>query len=145
VCAIAKDLTPEQQIALACAVSTGAQPHGFAVCAGGQLLARELDKCWSHGFFTDEGCFGPSNEYVQLINRIDAEAQRVMGANSEAYRAWKLLKDNVLAPGPNGEVVKFFNNSMTDLREGPGENNEVVKFKNSLGDAIQGIGSSFGL
>jgi tetratricopeptide (TPR) repeat protein len=143
VCAVARNLTPEQQIALSCAIATGGQPHAFAVCAGGQLLERELEKCWTHGLHTEGGCFGPNNEYVKFINNLDDEAQRVMGPNSEAYRAWRLWKENVLAPGPNGEVVKFLNNGIGDIREGPGENNEFVKLGNAAGDAIQGVGNIF--
>lgn len=144
VCAIGKNLTPEQQIALSCAISTGGQPHAFVVCTGGQLLERELDKCWQHGIATDNGCFGPNNEYFKLINRIDDAAKNLMGEDSAAYKAWKLWKDNVLAPGPNGEVVKFINNGLHDFREGPGQNNEIVKFGNAVGGAFQSVGNAFG-
>jgi tetratricopeptide (TPR) repeat protein len=143
ICAVAGvfDLTPEQQIALSCLVETGFVAYAYAVCVGGQLLTRELEKCWTRGIFTEGGCFGPNNEYVKFINNIDEEAQRLMGPNSEAYRAWKLWKDNVLAPGPNGEVVKFLNNGLGDIRDGPGENNEIVKLGNSVGDAVQSLGT----
>jgi hypothetical protein len=144
VCAIAKDLNPEQQIALSCAISTGGQPVAFATCTGGQLLARELDKCWNGGIATSDGCFGPNNEYVKLINNIDNEARRIMGQNSEAYKAWKLWQNNVLTPGPNHEVVKFLNNGIRDIREGPGPNNEIVKLGNSVGGAIQSVGKVLG-
>ena len=144
VCAIAKDLTPEQQIALSCAISTGGQPHAFAVCTGGQLLSREIDKCWNNGIGTQKGCFGPNNEYVKFINNIDREARNLMGQNSEAYKAWKLWQDNVLTPGPNHEVIRFLNNGISDVRNGPGPNNEFVKFGNSVGGAVKSVGKIFG-
>jgi tetratricopeptide (TPR) repeat protein len=144
VCALAKNLTPEQQIALSCALSTGGQPHAFVVCTGGRLLERELEKCWQNGIHTENGCFGPNNEYYKLMDRIDDAAKHLMGDNSDAYKAWKLWKNNVLAPGPNGEVVKFINDGIHDVREGPGENNEIVKFGNAIGGAIQGIGNALG-
>jgi hypothetical protein len=144
VCALAKDLTPEQQIALSCAISTGGQPYAFAACTGGQLLTRELDKCWQNGIGTANGCFGPNNEYVRFINGIDDQARNLMGENSEAYRAWKFWQNNVLTPGPNHEVIRFLNNGISDLRDGPGPNNEIVRFGNALGDAVQSVGSILG-
>jgi hypothetical protein len=145
VCAVGKDLTPEQKIALSCAIQSGGVPHVFLVCTSGQLTERELEKCWQNGIATQNGCFGPNNEIVKDLNKIDDEAKNLMGENSVAYQNWKLWKENVLAPGPNGEVVKFLNNEIHDLREGPGENNEIVKFGNAVGGAIQGIGNAFGL
>jgi hypothetical protein len=53
VCALVKDLTPEQQIAISCAMSTGGQPYAFAACVGGQLFASEVSKCWEDGVATE--------------------------------------------------------------------------------------------
>jgi hypothetical protein len=61
-CAIAKDATPEQQIALSCAIETVGQPHAYAICVGGQLTGREISKCWDRGIAVEGGCFGPNNE-----------------------------------------------------------------------------------
>jgi hypothetical protein len=144
VCAIAKDLTPEQQIALSCAISTGAQPYAFAACAGGQLLARELDKCWQNGIATDQGCFGPNNEYRKYLNNYAELVRQAFGDNSAVYQAYMLWQNNVLAPGPNHEVVKFLNNGLQDIQNGPGPNNEYVKAANAVGDAIQSVGNALG-
>jgi tetratricopeptide (TPR) repeat protein len=87
VCAVGKDLTPEQQVALSCAVSSGGQAGVFAGCTGGQLLKRELEKCWEKGFATEGGCFGKNNEYVKFIRDLDEQAKQLMGENSAAYKA----------------------------------------------------------
>lgn len=144
VCALAKDLTPEQQIAISCAISTGGQPHAFAVCTGGQLLTRELDKCWQHGIATSDGCFGPNNEYRKFLSNVDAQMKTTLGANSVAYQAYQLWQNNVLAPGPNGEVIKAVNNGLSDVKNGPGENNEIVKAGNALAGGVKSIGKVFG-
>jgi tetratricopeptide (TPR) repeat protein len=145
VCAFAKDLTPEQQIALSCAISTGGQPHAFAVCAGGQLLARELDKCWQNGVATENGCFGPNNEYRKLLRIYDGLLRQAFGDQSAVYQAYKLWQDNVLAPGRNHEFVKAFNNGLHDIQNGPGPNNEYVKAGKALAEGIQSVGKAFGL
>lgn len=54
-CALGPQLTPEQQVALDCAVTTGGNPKLWAVCTGGRLAATELDKCWSNGIATPGG------------------------------------------------------------------------------------------
>lgn len=144
VCALAKDLTPEQQIAIACAIQTGGQPYAFAACTGGQLLSRELDKCWQNGIGTDDGCFGPNNEYKKFLSGVDEQMRRTFGDQSVAYQAYQLWQNNVLAPGPNHEVVKFMNNGLHDIQNGPGPNNEYVKAGNAVVDAIQSVGKSLG-
>ncbi|MCJ2043974.1 MULTISPECIES: hypothetical protein [unclassified Methylobacterium] len=143
VCALAKDLTPEQQIALSCAVTTGAEPHAFAVCAGGQLMQREIDKCFQHGIGTDQGCFGPNNEYRKFLRGVDGQVRTAFGDHSVAYQAYSLWQNNVLAPGPNHEVIKIVNNGIKDLREGPGPNNEIVKAGNAVSKGLKSIGKVF--
>lgn len=139
VCALAKDLNPEQQIALACAVSTGGQPHAFAACTGGQLLERELNKCWEHGIGTDQGCFGPNNEYRRFLRSVDDQMRSALGDNSAAYHAYKIWQDNVLAPGPNHEVVRALNNGINDVRNGPGPNNEFVKAGRAVEQGVRSV------
>jgi hypothetical protein len=145
VCALGKNLTPEQQIAVSCAAETGMEPHAFVLCTGGQLFQSELDKCWKHGIATDEGCFGPNNEYRRFLGRIDDQMKHAFGENSVAYQTYKLLQDNVLAPGPNHEVIKFVNNSINDIQNGPGPNNEFVKAANGVAGVAKSVGKLIGL
>jgi tetratricopeptide (TPR) repeat protein len=142
VCALIKDLTPEQQIAISCAISSGGQPQLFAACAGGQLLARELDKCWTNGVATDGGCFGPNNEFRNILRRRAALIRQMFGEDSAVYKAYMLWQDNVLAPGANHEVVKFLNNGLHDVKSGLGPNNEYVKATNAVSGVIQGVGKA---
>lgn len=144
VCAIGKNLTPEQQVALACAVSTGGQPHAFATCTGGQLLQRELDKCWQNGIGTPNGCWGPNNEYNKFWRGIDERAKRALGPNSEAYKAFRFVNQNVLAPGANHEAIKAANVVIRDLRDGVGPNNDAVRLGQELNKGLISIGKRFG-
>ncbi|WP_165392227.1 hypothetical protein [Pseudomonas tructae] len=141
-CGLAKDLTPEQQIAVSCAVKTGGNPKLFLACTGGQLLARELDKCWEHGVATNDGCFGPNNDIRKFVDQIDGSMRTALGENSEVYKAYKLYKDNVLLPGPNHEVVKAFNTALGDVRNGMGENNDLVKAGKAIGSVLPSVSLS---
>lgn len=142
-CGLSKDLTPEQQIALSCAVKTGGNPKAFLICTGGQLLAREIDKCWKYGVATDDGCFGPNNDLRKFADGIDSRMKTALGENSEVYKAYKLYKDNVLLPGPSHDGVKAFNTALNDLQHGPGQNNDIVKAGNELGKLIPTVSISF--
>ena len=144
VCALDKSLTPEQQIALACAISTGGEPDAFAACAGGQLLSRELDKCWNNGIGTEQGCFGPNNEYRRALNQIDGRIRRTFGDNSVPYQAYRAWQDNVLAPGPSNTVVRTINNGIGDIKNGPSQSNEYVKVANTISNVVSSIGSALG-
>ncbi|MFK8399875.1 hypothetical protein M2D07_015310 [Pseudomonas sp. BGr12] len=141
-CGLAKDLTPEQQIALSCAVKTGGNPKAFLICTGGQLLAREIDKCWQHGIATEDGCFGPNNDLRKFADGIDDRMRTALGENSEVYKAYKLYKDNVLLPGPTNDGVKALNTALNDLQHGPGENNDIVKAGNDLKKLIPSVSIS---
>lgn len=144
-CALAKDLTPEQQIAVNCAVRTGGNPKAFAICTGGQLTARELGKCWDHGIGTDEGCFGPNNDLRRAAEDVRDGVCNAIGSNSVACQAYGFWHDNVLMPGPNHEAVKIINNGMKDIQEGPGEGNEFVKAGKAVEGVFQSVGSALGL
>ncbi len=144
VCAVAKDLTPEQQIALSCAISTGGNPKAFAICAGTRLAARELKKCWQHGVGTDRGCFGPNNEIRHVAERTRREVCNATGRNSAACQIYSAWHNNVLMPGPNHDVIRHLNNSLKDLREGPGENNELVRLHRDVQGAVKSIGHRLG-
>lgn len=144
VCALAKDLTPEQQIALNCAMTTGGQPYAFAACTGGQLATREINKCWENGIATDKGCFGPNNEIRKFWNGVDGTLRTAIGENNELYKAFVLYKDNVIAPGPNHEFVRAANTVINDVRNGPGPNNDIVKAGRAIGGGLQSVGNAVG-
>jgi hypothetical protein len=108
------------------------------------LTAQEISKCWDHGVATFQGCFGPNNEIRRFIDKIDKEFKNILGENSEAYKVIHALKDNVLAPGPNHEVVKFLNNGLNDIKNGPGPNNEIVKLATGVGGIVGEIGKALG-
>lgn len=141
-CGLAKDLTPEQQIALSCAVKTGGNPKAFLICTGGQLLAREIGKCWQNGIATEDGCFGPNNDIRKFADGIDDRMRTALGENSEVYKAYKLYKDNVLLPGPTHDGVKALNTVLNDIQHGPGENNDIVKAGNELKKLIPSVSIS---
>jgi hypothetical protein len=142
VCALAPQLNPEQQIALSCAITTGAHPYPFATCTGGRLTAREIEKCWQNGIGTDQGCFGPNNELRKFSQQLDDQARRAFGDQSVAYQAFSFWQNNIAMPGPNHEFVKFLNNGLNDIQHGPGPNNEIIKFSNQVGDALNSLGQA---
>lgn len=144
VCAMAKDLTAEQQIALSCAMTTGGEPYSFAACAGGQLATREIDKCWQHGIGTEQGCFGPNNEFRKFWTGVDGTLRSALGENNELYKAFNLYKNNVLAPGPNHEFVRAANTALNDLQNGPGPNNDIVRAGNQISQGLQSVGNAVG-
>jgi len=78
-------LTPEQQVFVQCAITTGGQPYAFAGCVGTQLTLNELQKCMTIGI-GGNGCFGTNNEAVKFVRN-----------------AWN---DVTKGPGPNNEIVK---------------------------------------
>lgn len=120
-------LNPEMQIALTCAVASGGEPTTFATCAGGQLAAAEIGKCWQHGVGTAEGCYGPNNSIRKFFDGVDAELRSALGSNNALYQAYNAYHRNVLSPGRNHEFVKLINAGVNDLRNGPGPNNEIRK------------------
>lgn len=94
-CALPRSMfnpNPETTIALECAATTGGQPKLFVACAGGRLLERELDKCFSGGIGTSNGCFGPNNSITQAYDQIENQLRNVLGANSVAFQAWQIAR-----------------------------------------------------
>lgn len=67
-CMAGDSLTPEQQIALQCALQSP-DPATFAACTGGRLAVREFVKCRDRNFGDDE-CFGPNNEIRKLLKNV---------------------------------------------------------------------------
>jgi hypothetical protein len=58
------NLNPEQQIAVECVVTTGGQPYAAGGCMVSRWTARELQKCFQHGFGGSDGCFGDNNDLI---------------------------------------------------------------------------------
>lgn len=110
------DLNPETQIMIECAMASGGEPYTFAGCAGGQLLARELDKCLMYGVGGSKGCFGENNDIIKGLKAI-GDAMRIEF-------------------GPNNDLVKLWNNSVNDFTNGPGPNHEAVKAFRNIGNEI---------
>jgi hypothetical protein len=144
VCGLAQDLSPEQQIALSCAMKTGLVPKAFAICTGGKLFEREVTKCWDNGIGTEAGCFGPNNEIRKYWSATDDLMRSTLGESNDIYKAFKNYKDNVLIPGPNHEFIKVVNIAQRDLKNGPGPNNDLVKASNIIGEGIQSVGETIG-
>lgn len=126
------NLTPEQQIALECAVASGGEPYSFAACAGGQLTARELDKCFTHGI-GGKGCFGPNNDIIKALRGIGINLHEEFGPNNTLVKTWNnAVNDFRHGPGKNNEARKLLTNAVNDITKGPGKNNEIRKFVNTL-------------
>ena len=143
ICGLTQDLTPEQQIALSCAASTGGEPRAFAVCTGGRLVERELSKCWSNGIGTESGCFGPNNEIRRYWNDVDHILRQSLGESNDLYRTFVLLKNNALSPGQNHELVRAANTALGDLRRGSlGRNNDIVQAAEVIGKGVQSVSNA---
>lgn len=109
-------MNAETQIIIECAVTSGGEPYTFAGCAGGQLLARELDKCFTDGIGGDSGCFGKNNDIVKGLKAI-GDALNVKF-------------------GPNNDVTKLWNTTVNDITNGPGYNHEAVKTIRNISNEI---------
>ena len=140
VCGLSHDLTPEQTVALSCAVTAApAGPHVYAACVGGRIAAVEFQKCWQGGIAVEGGCFGPNSEFRKLARSLDGYAKRAMGENSIAYKSFSKIEDLSL-PGPNNDVVRSTNNSIDNMRKGSiSPNNEIVKFANGIGEGLNSV------
>jgi hypothetical protein len=121
-------LNAEAQIVAQCAVSTGGEPYAFAGCAGGQLTARELDKCFTSGVGGPNGCFGPNNTIVQALGSAGQLLEQQFGPNNTMVRAWNTAYHDVTqGPGPNNDVVRAFRNVGNEVNRTFGPNNDVRK------------------
>jgi hypothetical protein len=141
VCALTPFLTPEQQIGISCALTTGAHPYAYAACTGGRLAARELAKCWQGGIGTDNGCFGPNNELIKGGTFLNDAARNAFGQNSVVYQVVNTYTNSPLNPLSQGNLNNL-NNVWNDFQNGPGPNNDAVKFVNQAGDFFNSVGSS---
>lgn len=94
VCAAGGGLTPEQQVLVQCAITSGGQPYVMAGCVGTQLTANEIQKCFDQGI-GGRGCFGDNNTAVIFIKNYWQDVTRGPGENNE-YR--KAVQRNILGP-----------------------------------------------
>jgi hypothetical protein len=86
-------LTPEQQVFVQCAVTTGGQPYAFAGCVGTQLTLNELQKCMTMGIGGD-GCFGRGNTAVAFVTNAWSDVTKGPGPNNEAVKAREAVLGN---------------------------------------------------
>lgn len=133
-------LTPEQQIAVECAMSSGGEPMTFAGCAGGQLTVRELNKCLMHGVGSHD-CFGPNNEIVKALNNVGIDIGNQFGPNNDLVKLWNNgVNDLRNGPGPSNDLVRAANTIANDISNGPGQNNDIVK---AIDNVIPGFKNLF--
>ncbi|WP_135213164.1 hypothetical protein [Vitreimonas flagellata] len=133
-------LTPEQQIAIECAATSGGDPMVFAGCAGGQLTARELNKCFTHGV-GGSGCFGPNNEIVRALRNVGVNLNDAFGPNNDVVRTWNnAVNDIQHGPGPNNTAVQVITTISNDIANGPGPNNDIVR---AIDNVVPGFSSIF--
>jgi hypothetical protein len=105
------NLNPEMQIIAQCAVATGGEPYSFAGCAGGQLTARELDKCFTNGVGGQNGCFGPNNDIVRALSGLGDTLRSHFGPSNTLVQTWNsAVNDLTHGPGPNHVVLQTFRN-----------------------------------
>jgi hypothetical protein len=105
-CAGGHELTAEQEVFANCAVATGLQPRGMAVCISGQTTLEELHKCLTVVVARDK-CFGDTDEITQVV----CNAWRGLGADPEAGQQVQIFggagsaynRPGRLAAGPNSE------------------------------------------
>ncbi|KIX20188.1 hypothetical protein SY27_13650 [Flavobacterium sp. 316] len=120
------DLNAETQIIIECALASGGEPYTFAGCAGGQLLTRELDKCFTYGIGGERGCFGKNNDIIKGLKAI-GDALNIKF-------------------GPNNDITKLWNNTVNDITTGPGYNHEAVKtirnISNEIGRTSDNLGKT---
>lgn len=118
------NLNTEMQIAVQCAVATGGEPYSFASCAGGQLTARELDKCLTNGIGGSNGCFGPNNTIIQGLNQAGQFIAGQFGPNSLPVQTW------------NTGVRELQNGARNGAEILQNVGNEIGRAPNNVGRAI---------
>jgi hypothetical protein len=82
------NMNPEIQIITQCAITSGGEPSTFVTCAGGQLSAREIDKCFTHGVGGNSGCFGRNNDIVRHLRQIGVNLNFELGPNHFLVQNW---------------------------------------------------------
>ena len=132
-CASGRQLSPEQQVIAGCVMQTGGEPKSTIACIGGTLTVREIEKCFSGGIGTSQGCFGPNNDAVRYLRNAWNDVTRGPGPNNDLWRLGRSMwSDMTHGPGPNNDVRRFLDNAQRDLTQGPGPNNEVRRALDGL-------------
>jgi hypothetical protein len=90
------NLNAEAQIVVQCAVATDGEPEAFAGCAGGELTAREIDKCRTKGIGGD-GCFGPNNDLVKYMRAGGLHLAEIYGPLNPLVKSWNQGVDAIIA------------------------------------------------
>lgn len=122
------DLNPEMQIVVQCAVATGGDPYTFTGCAGGQLAARELDKCLTGGVGGPDGCFGPNNDIIRGLRNAGVELGNAFGPNNDIVRTWNnAVNDLTQGPGPGNDAVRVIQNVGNEIARAPGNVAKAVE------------------
>jgi hypothetical protein len=107
------NLNPEQQIAVQCVVTTGGQPYAAGGCMVSRWTARELEKCFQHGFGGSDGCFGDNNDLVgkngwvaRTFGQIAGGPNSVVHNPSQIFGGPNSVFNNPsqLAGGPNSII-----------------------------------------
>ena len=125
------DLNPEMQIIAGCAAASGGEPYSFAGCAGGQLTARELDKCLTGGVGGANGCFGPNNTIIRGLRDTGNFFRQEFGPTNTIVQTWNGAVNGLTqAPGPNNTAVKTLRNVANEV--GRGTNNVAREVKKVL-------------
>lgn len=139
------NLNAEAQIAVQCAVATGGEPISFAGCAGGELTARELNKCLDYGVGSHE-CFGPNNEVVRGLSAIGIDIRSTFGPTNDLVVGWNTAVNDLRnGPGPNNDIVRTANTIANDIQNGPGPNNDIVRaIDNALPGFSDAVEDAFG-
>ena len=114
-CLSGTNLSPEASIVAECVESTSGEPNAFVTCAGGRLLARELAKC-ENGIGTEDGCFGPNNEFRLWATRVDESMRAALGENNELYRAFSAFRMDALSPDRSDEFLTAANRMIQSAR-----------------------------
>lgn len=89
-------MNTEMQIIVGCAASTGGQPKAFVACAGGQLSAIELNKCYTNGVGGPDGCFGPNNSLIRSMGLTGDYLAQVLGPNNDIVKAYRAVTEDIL-------------------------------------------------
>lgn len=142
ICALGLNVNPEVQIAIQCAAQTKGQPHAFAICTGGQLAAREIDKCWKNGIGTPGGCMGPNNEYRKYAGYLKNQADAFFGPSSAVAQAYGFWYSNLYMPGSSNTAVQLINGALNDLQH-PGNiaNNFAREAGNAMNNTVDAAGN----
>ncbi len=120
------NLNPETQIILQCAVASNGNGYAFAGCAGGQLMAKELDKCLTNGIGGANGCFGNNNTIIKGLKDIGNLLRADFGPNNTAVQLWNQAV-NTLSFGPNNDAVKTIQNIGNELGRTPNNIGKAIK------------------